>query len=567
MRLFLLLASVFAFISLALVVSQHPRFVEQTRQLINPGTKSDTDSVNASGGWNSQFEHTSNIQMQQDTWQALSGFPSFTKLSFPLPRKTELVDGRLRLELYTQLAQSGVGSLRVAVNDERRAEIILNPGQEQRSLLLALRPEDLARNYVTVSLSAHGDAFIGACPSRPARGVVVDVLPSSGLDLAHAKPLEDPMDIWIANSRDARIPIGADTDKLRQADQLVLAARLRQAGLRSGFVGATTPNPVVEADDKEINSFTRLLINREQSEPLLYNRDEIILSLKDPNASRADIFGDENIQLADLIPGASNTSSVQQNSGIVDTSLQNFFRSNRWRLAYNLLDTDRGRAPSRLQLALNMAEQLPDAEWLVNVSLNDVLLSSSRLGNSDVPYINTVQLPGDLTQIRNEIVIDLRTTRDVSDFCDPGLEMTAQLLPDSGLQGVAFLTPEVPAYLIQTLAGGRAVSVLSEQPITLVQAAASADMLAHILPRQAIVNEPGADASEAIKIETLTKVDLEARLKELKVADSSKRFWIVTQETGQNTRQKIQIIPLTPEPSAHVSLMVAESSFFLLVEA
>lgn len=566
MRLFLLIASVFALISLALVVSQHPRFVEQTRQLISPDASPDEDRTNASGNWEDQFDHTSVIYRQQDSWQALSGFPSFVRLSFPLPQKAELVDGRLRLELHTQLAQSGVGSVRVAVNDERRAEVVLNTGQEQRSLLLALTPDDLAGAYVTVSLSAHGDAFQGACPSRPARGVVIDVLPSSGLELAHVQPLDDPMDIWIAHSHTARIPLGSATDTSQQADQVLLAARLRQAGLNSGFARPPAPQLVTNTDDT-VNTVARLMIDRGQNAPLLYNRDEVAFSFKDPNTSLVDLFGEENVKLVDLMSGTSKTNSMKDEPGIVDTSLQSFFRSNRWRLAYDLVETNGARAPSRLQLTLNVAEQLPGADWLVNVSLNDTLLSSNRLQNPGAPYTSVIPLPAVLTQVRNEIVIDLKTTRDDSDLCDPGLEMAAQLLPGSGLEGIAFLSPEMPAYLIQTLAGDRAISFLSEPTITLAQAAASAEMLAYILPKQASVNTPNTDAYEVIKIETLTKAGLEERLKTLELAETDKSFWIVSRDTRGSEGQGIRIIPLTPERAAVESLLLVENSIFLFVEA
>lgn len=570
MRLFLLLAFAFALISIALVVSQHPSFVEQTRQFIGTNPARNDNQTNNAANWDSQFQYTSTIPMQDDTWQALSGFPSFTKLSFPLPQKTELIDGRLRLQLHTQLVQSGVGSVRVAVNDERRAEIVLNPGQEQKSVLLALTPEDLARAYVTVSLSAHGDAFQGACPSRPARGVVVDVLSGTGLELAHAKPLEDPFDIWLVRGHTAQISLGSSTNDQNQADQLLLATRLRQARVTSGFVAAPVSEPVVSVEDAD-TGLSRLSINRQQDQALIYEPSNATFSFQNPNTLERLLVHGDRVYLSDLISGTENTGHTSEKPLVLDTGAQSFFRSNRWRIAYDLVDMERGRAPSRLQLALKMAEQLPGADWLVNVRLNNMLLSSDRLESSGAPYIKTLLLPAAMTQARNEIIVDLTTTQDDSNFCDPGLEMTAQLLPDSKLEGIAFLTPEIPAFLIQELARSNAVNLVSNGAITPVQAAASVDMLASILPKYVRVNEAAteaADTTEDVKIEVLTKAGLEERLKGLEFTDTSKKFWIVSQEpTEDGVGQGASIIPLTPKRLASDALLMAENAVFLLIEA
>lgn len=566
MRLFLLLAFAFALISIALVVSQHPSFVEQTRQLIGTSTSRNDDEAVGVSGWGSQFEHTTTIHMQNDSWQALSGFPSFVKLSFPLPRKAELVDGRLRLQLHTQMAQSGVGSVRVAVNDERRAEVVLNPGQEQRSLLLALTPEDLARAHVTVSLSAHGDTFQGVCPSRPARGVVVDILSSSGIELAHAEPLEDPLDIWLAHGRTSQIQLGSQTGEQDQADQLLLAARLRQASVSTGFVAARASEPAAGLEDNESN-FSRLSVNREQEPPLIYEPGTATFSFQNPNTLEKLLVGDARAQVSDLIKGTETTNQSIEKSIVFDTGAQSFFRNNRWRVEYDLVEMERGRAPSRLQLALKMAEQLPGAEWLINVSLNDTLLSSDRLENTSALYTNVIQLPAAAIQAKNEIVIDLMSTQDESDSCDPGLEMTAQLLPDSKLEGVAFLTPEMPVYLIQALARSNAISLVSQDAMSAAQASSSADMLASILPKGTPVNGVATNTSEEARIEVLTKAGLEQRLKMLELDDANKKFWIVSQEIASGAGHRFNIIPLTPRRVASDTLSLVESAAFLLIEA
>lgn len=564
MRIFLLLAFAFALISLALVVSQHPSFIEQTRQLIGTSPTRAQDGPNSSDGWETQFEHTTKINMQDDGWQALSGFPSFAKISFPLPRKTELIDGRLRLEIQTQMAQSGAGTLRVAVNDERRAEVVLNPGLEQRTLLLALTQEDLGRPNVTVSLSAQGDTFQGSCPSRPARGLVVDVLSSSGVELAHLTPLEDPLDIWLASVQPPRILVGSPSNGQNQADQLLMAARLRQNGLRANFVVAVTDKDSDLAQELS-DSPAMIAVNRKQTLPLIYEPSTTLFSVDDPNAISELLTGGTAIRISELISGAKNGEQSDDVTAFSDTNTQSFFRSNRWRVGYNLIETDGGHAPSRLQLSLKLAEQKLGEEWLVNVRLNNSLLSSERLEGSSGTYNKAVILPVALTQPNNEITIDLSTTDDDGNWCDPGLELTAQLLPDSKLEGTAFLTPDLPAYLIQALARASALNLDADVALTPIQAAASADLLAHILPKETAVKETVSGDLSAAKIEVLTKTALEARLKGLQLTDTTKRFWIVSQDAAEQASYKI--VPLMPDRIASETLLLSENAVFLLIEA
>lgn len=567
MRLFLLLAFAFALISIALVVSQHPSFVERTRQFIGSDTPGDVRVSNSSDAWISQFENTTTIGMQDDNWQALSGFPSFAKLNFPLPRNADLIDGRLRLQLHSQLAQGGVGSLRVTVNDERRGEVVLNPGQEQKTLLLGLTPEDLSRPTVTVSLSAHGDIFQGACPSRPARGAIIDVLSGSGVQLAHLAPLADTLDIWLAQARTPQIPLDRTSHGKGLADALLLAARLRQSGIRTNFVTVSDAEQSNVAGEP-IESPSMFVVNREQGMAFAFEPGEKLFSVRDPNTAGALLTGTSPVRVSDLIPGSDSFEKSNENAEITETNAQNFFRSNRWRVEYNLVDQDGGQAPARLNLALKLAEQQLDEGWLINVRFNNSLLSSERIESEVGTFTKAVLLPGALTQVENEITIDLATTQDSGVGCDPGPELTAQLLPESKLEGTAFLGLNVPAYLIETLAQSRGVNFTAEHALTPIQAASAADLLAHILPKEVAVQVAVGEISEVVKIEVVTKTALEERLKTLQLADATKNFWLVNQDTTSGAgKTTFKIIPLLPEHVASETLSMLENAVFLLIEA
>src|SRR5690606_9639739 len=57
-------------------------------------------------------------------WVGLSGFPDQTAVHFSVPQIGGYVDGRLELRFDVQLAQGGDGLLSIAVNGERRSEIV-----------------------------------------------------------------------------------------------------------------------------------------------------------------------------------------------------------------------------------------------------------------------------------------------------------------------------------------------------------------------------------------------------------------------------------------------------------
>lgn len=587
MRLFLLLAFAFALISIALVVSQHPSFVEQTRQFMDP--ESADAGPNASGligppnDWQQQFDHTTTIGLQDEGWQALSGFPSFARLSFPLPRNAALVEGRLRLQLHSQLVRGGVGSVRVSINNERRAELVLNPGEEPKTLLLALSAEDLARPNVVVSLAAQGDAFQGACPSRPTRGVVVDILPGTSIELAHSAPLSDPFDIWLANRSATELVLVSDATQEARADQLLLAARLNQAAINPLFTlpktvpDAGSETPSIDATIQAART-NLMVIDRTQKVPLSFDAGKGVFVVRDPNLAHRFLGNALFSRLTDLISDQADTlpagsEQIDPNAIAANSTAQSFYRSNRWRVDYDLIDREQGDAPARLQLALKIAEQQLGEGWIVNVMLNDSLISSDRLNTASEGFAKAVNLPAALVQPKNEITIDLSSTDSSNDLCNPGLQMTAQLLPDSKLEGAAFMTPDLPAYVIQTLARRGKIVLRAEPALGPLQAAASAQLLAHILPKDVTV-AVGADAAAnkgevpSARIDVLNGAGLEARLNTIDLPGAEKRYWIVSQDTSESSGEaQLKIIPLSPQFIEAEILSLVGSAMFLLIEA
>lgn len=562
MRLFLLLALAFALISISLVVSQNPEFLRQTQQLVsgsNKATPAASLTDTPANSWSDLFEHTSFVGMQDDGWQALSGFPSFAKIIIPLPRKAVLTDGRLRLSLSTQMAESGVGTLRVSINNTRRADLVLKTGEDRRSLLLGLTPEDLARPRLVVSLTVQGDAFSGVCPSRPSRGVVVDVLPESGVELAHSAALSDPLDIWLADTKPARFYIHAGDDSAQRADSLLLAARLKQLQHNVEFFPQTdAENPPVQI----------LSVDRNQSEDLLYDNQTGRLTIKDPNLAVTSFASDTTLSLADLLSGPLSAVPADENTILNDDSTRTFFRSHRWRLNYDLTERRTGRAPSQMRLVLKTSNQLAGADWLVRVLLNNSLLASYQLETGSDVFERTIRLPAELQLPDNEIAVDLLTTDITNSICDPGLEVAAQILPETRLSGEAVTNAQTPIHAVNALGESDRVSMTAEPQLSSAQAALASSLVAYVLPRDTLVETNAQElAAISTRLDITDRAGLQERLEAVDLSDTSKQHWIVTETDGESAAQEpYQIIPVGAGQLTTSRLPSYENAVFLFIE-
>lgn len=562
MRLFLLLALAFALISISLVVSQNPEFLRQTQQLVsgsNEATPAASLTETPANSWSDLFEHTSFVGMQDDGWQALSGFPSFAKIIIPLPRKVILTDGRLRLSLSTQMAESGVGTLRVSINNTRRADLVLKTGEDRRSLLLGLTPEDLGRPRLVVSLTVQGDAFSGVCPSRPSRGVVVDVLPESGVELAHSEALSDPLDIWLADTKPARFYMQAGDDSAQRADSLLLAARLKQLQHNVEFFPQT---------DAENTPVQILSVDRNQSEELVYDNQTGRLTIKDPNLAVTSFASDTTLSLADLLSGPLSAVPADENTVLGDDSTRTFFRSHRWRLNYDLTERRAGRAPSQMRLALKTSNQLEGADWLVRVLLNNNLLASYQLETGSDVFERIIRLPAELQLPDNEIAVDLLTTDITNSICDPGLEVAAQVLPETRLSGEAVTSAQIPIHAVNALGEPDRVSMTAQPQLSSAQAALASSLVAYVLPQDTLV-ETGAQELAAIptRLDVTDRAGLQDRLEAVDLSDTSKQYWIVTETDGESAAQApYQIIPVGAGQLTTSRLPIYESAVFLFIE-
>lgn len=562
MRLFLLLALAFALISISLVVSQNPGFLRQTQQLVSGSNETAPAASVAdtpANSWSDLFEHTSFVGMQDDGWQALSGFPSFAKIIIPLPRKVTLTEGRLRLSLSTQMAESGVGTLRVSINNTRRADLVLKTGEDRRSLLLGLTPEDLGKPRLVVSLTVQGDAFSGVCPSRPSRGVVVDVLPESGVELAHSEPLSDPLDIWLADAKPARFYMQAADDSAQRADSLLLAARLKQMHHNVEFF------PQSDAENAPVQI---LSVDRNQSEELVYDNQTGRLTIKDPNLAVTSFASDTTASLADLLSGPLSAIPTDENTLLDDDSTRTFFRSHRWRLNYNLTERRAGHAPSQIRLALKTSNQLEGADWLVRILLNNNLLTSYQLETGPDIFERLIRLPAELQLPDNEIAVDLLTTDITNSICDPGLEVAAQILPGTKLSGEAVTSFQIPIHAVKVLGEATRVAMTAEPQLSSAQAAIASSLVAHVLPQDTLV-ETSAQEFAAIptRLDVTDRAGLQEKLETVDLSDTSKQHWIVTETDGESAAQApYQIIPVGAAQLATSRLPIYDSAVFLFIE-
>jgi len=138
------------------------------------------------------------IPIQQGRKKTMVGFPSYTTLKFPLPKHTNVTAGRVILEFSLQIPESGGGSFRILINNDKRAELLFDPDEEKYRVVIELNQSDIEEDFLTISLSADGYGAGGECPDDRARISIIEIERSSRLELSLENPIYHPADAMYA---------------------------------------------------------------------------------------------------------------------------------------------------------------------------------------------------------------------------------------------------------------------------------------------------------------------------------------------------------------------------------
>jgi|GEM_PF-5843845 len=360
------------------------------------------------------------IPMPQGHWKTMSGFPSYASLEFPLPQHTSIEEGRLVLEFSLQMPPSGGGAIRVMINNDKRADLLLDHSQKKYRLLIELNDNDVQQEQLLISLSTDGYGASGECPDDRSRVAVIEITPKTRLELQLAKPIEHPADAAILAGNPIRLLVSDQAAQRARERLLALANKLDQGGVDVQFVA-----------DEEFSKQIAIRVDPKTSEARFDQRTKQII-VSGPR--------DAALLLSNLRKKNHPAPSVKNNQTAISVELfgasiraKHFRHEVKWRIAYALKDMPKGKAPGQFDLNIFHSLVPNRSKNLLSVIFNDNLLHSMTAGEQKNMLTQNILLPLDKTRLENVIEVSILTNEDRIGVCNPGREALAQLLKASAV--------------------------------------------------------------------------------------------------------------------------------------
>jgi hypothetical protein len=321
----------------------------------------------------------------------LTGLPAYQGAVFSMPIDARPTSGYLQIDITSQVLNGVKGVLRVSIENTKRGEMLLYPGEAGRSLRIPLHAEELVKERLVVSYSLLGSHSSQTCSSQDGIAAIVEVETTSGLYLNLDRAIETPRDQVLALGR--KIPIQWNENKQlkNQVAQIQLASRFIQQGERVQF----------SAKD-DVNAF---------SEPNLRLLETSLPKVLEPEISFPHYVAAKG----------SNYGS------------RKFYETTSWRIKYEPREFKHQSLPDVLDLHLTMSSLLDDALWQVNVTLNGATILNQRLERNARMYRAAINLPIELQAAKNLIEVSIHSSHVNIGECNEGPVMFAQMERDTVL--------------------------------------------------------------------------------------------------------------------------------------
>jgi len=121
----------------------------------------------------------------------LSGLPAYQGVAFALPVDARPTSGYLQIDVTSQVLEGVEGVLRISIDNARRGEMLLRPGEVGRSLQIPLSPTDFAGDQLVVSFSLQGTSARSYCSSDDGFEAIVEIETTSAVYLTLNRPLAE----------------------------------------------------------------------------------------------------------------------------------------------------------------------------------------------------------------------------------------------------------------------------------------------------------------------------------------------------------------------------------------
>ena len=432
-------------------------------------------------------------QVYPDSPLILSGFPSYASKTFRLPTDSRPLSGTYDLAYTSDAVPGSEGALRVTINGVKRADTVLQHGRARQNVRVELTPAELAAGELDVRLALVGHGPMAECTPNEALAAVVTILPESGLRLALDKPpstTADRLALW-----GDLIPVkwGAD-GKAADTATLITAARLVERGYGVYFGGG--------------GFASQQLVDLEKTAA---GRPSRVTELRYP------------ISLL----------SASDNAGT-----RRFDRETTWRYRYDVSQLPNGELPSALDLRM-LIGPIGQTRTALFITLNDHLLLTRTLSETDQHFNVSVALPAVDQTERNELAVTLTTHERDELRCGSRRLIAAEMLPDTVLRGGG----ERMVAPIARLSG----LVRAHMPVALTSAALSAPQAqraALLLGQMKPTSIDFSGTQPASTIEVLTG-DVAAALGRVRPAGQQ---WLVYFPVDQ--REGAVVEPFSPQAAA-----------------
>ncbi|MEP3275483.1 MAG: hypothetical protein ABJN26_19935 [Stappiaceae bacterium] len=406
----------------------------------------------------------------------LSGLPAYQGATFYLPIDARPTSGYLQIDATFQILQGVEGVLRISIDNTRRGEVLLRPGEGGRSLRIPLSSTEIVREKLVVSFSLQGEGPHSACSIDTGYEAVVEIETTSAIYLKTDSQLQTPRDRINAWGRIAHINWPKNGKNGARTDSILLATKLNQQTIGAVFMG----EPGKDALDLSTIHSTAI----------------------DAFATKPSVTESKNVRFVGQEP--------------VNAGLRRFHGSTTWRVKLDLRDS-KTRIPETLDLALYLGRQSRGKEWRVTITLNNRLLSDSLADQRNERFTTTIALPDNIAEGYYSLEIRAASAQAPTHGCQSGPELIAEMLPETRLNmGERRFTDPVVELQNALSASGQA-SIELPQRLSSADASVAAQMLASFLPEQVSLSS-GRASAHIVVLNTET-------IKEIKSA--SEGSWLV----------------------------------------
>lgn len=334
---------------------------------------------------------------QYKKWTALAGFSGSQNFNLPLPRQTKFNKAVLILDVNAELEESTTGRIKFEINSQERGEIVLNSGSSGFLVKIPLEPIDMARSWVSVTMSVKGNNPKAECTSDWTGGVVVTVESTSYIELEVTEPITALEDKLLLSGSPARLIWRTEDTESEPGNSIDLPWQWDPFVLDTVFVEAS------QALENDVES-----------------------TLTDLIEFRQDRF--EKFLLAEQLEGNVAAEWPLPVTTFLEKSTEREFRNQtKWIVNYTRAEMPGRQLPNLFNLDLTANSSDSEISWLLTVTLNGHIVHSEQVASAAESIQREIQLSEGVQGLQNVLKITLTSNEEKTGRCVQGRPAVAQL--------------------------------------------------------------------------------------------------------------------------------------------